>query len=341
MRILITGGTGFVGSHTARTLLRSGHDVRLVVRDGSAARAQRVFADPDAPTLVRGDVTDPRSIRAALDGCDAVVHCAGVTPMHPRGADGEALASVNVGGTRAVVGGASEIGLRAIVYVSSITAIFHTDARKMTADAPIARSRHPYGRSKAEAERYVRGLQAAGHPVSIVYPGGVLGPDDPGLSAAAMALRYRMTSPFRITSGGAQQIDVRDLAAIIAALATQTTGSGRYLTAGHFLSWPELADLLERLTGCRLERVPTPGVYLRLLGHAADLLRRVRPVASPLSAENMRYATQWPPMENSPALARLGIELRPAAETFRDTLRWMCAAGHLDRQTMPRLFDGP
>ncbi len=336
MRALVTGGTGFVGSHVAARLLRDGHAVRLLVRD--PRKAESVFRGRGltVPELVPGDVRDGASVHAALSGCDAAVHAAAITPLHAGAA--EDLAAVNVDGTRAVIGGACELGIPAL-YVSSITAIFHTDSSKMTDDAPVVRSTHPYGRSKASAETAVRALQVRGAPVTTIYPGGVIGPDDPGLSVSAAALRYRVTDRFRLTSSGIQLVDVRDLAAAIVALVGHARGPGRHLAAGHFLTWGEAADLLERVSGCRLKRVRAPGWYLRALGRAADLARRLRPVAAPISAETMMYATRWPRIRNSRSLEDLGVRFRDPSETYRDTLLWMCRAGYLDPGVVPRLAD--
>jgi nucleoside-diphosphate-sugar epimerase len=335
MRVLVTGATGFVGSHTAMRLLESGHGLRLLVRD--RRKAEHIFGPVRLRDveLVVGDVSDLGLVREALRGCDGVVHTAAVTPVGLR--PDQDLEAVNVGGVRAVVGGACEEGIESVVYVSSLKAIFHPDASRMTAEAPIAKSRLAYSRSRARAEHYVRSVQQTGAPVMIVYPGNVLGPDDPGLSSAAVALRDRITRRFTITSSGAQQIDVRDLADVVTTLIEEACGPGRFLAPGHFLSWSEMADLLERLVGRSLERVHVPGWRLRLSGRAVDWLRAFARIDSPLSAESMRHATRWPPVEPSPELAEMGVVFRTPEETFRDTLLWMCEAGHLDRVFAPGL----
>jgi len=327
MRVLVTGGTGFVGSHACRQLMGAGHTVRLLVRDRQKAQVYYQRLPEGMPELVEGDVTDAASVRAALAGCDGVVHAAAGTPMKIQSV--EQLFAVNVGGVKNVVDSALALGIDRIVCVSSITAIFNTDAAKVTPDAVPVKSKMPYGQSKVEAELYLRELQVQGAPIAIVYPGGIIGPDDPGFSDSFKALKHRMENGFRIFGdGGMQFVDVRDLAAFICSLVCNS-GSGRFLLPGVYSTWTEQADIIEAVSGRRLQRIPAQGWKLRLVGRITDFVRLFKTVDSPISAETMRYATLWPNIRNTDELDRRGLRLRSARETFSDSIAWMVQAGHL------------
>ena len=335
MRVLVTGGTGFVGSHVARHVYDAGYQVRMLVRHEE--RAKGVFKEVDVPfpEFVVGSVTDVSSVNRALEGCDGVVHAAATTPMKVK--KNEELYDVNVNGTKNVVGGAVKQGVKSVVYISSITTIFNPDPEKVRPDAQVILSKMPFGKSKVEAELYVRELQQAGAPVSMVYPGTIIGPDDPGFSDAFKAFHHRINGTFRLfEKSGVQHIDVRDLAAFITCLLSETT-TGRYLIPGHYLRWGDYADLIENISGCKLRRIESKGWRLRLLGHLFDLMRMFKEVDSPVSAESMRCFTQWPKIQNSEKLDELGITLRPPGDTFRDSLVWMLKAGYLQAEQVPKL----
>jgi nucleoside-diphosphate-sugar epimerase len=336
---MITGGTGFVGSHVCRQLLSAGHDVVLLVR--SLDKAKKIYGSEAGrqPELLQGDVTDAAEVKAALAGCDALVHAAAGTPMQIESVD--KLFEINVGGVKNVVGAALGLGIAHIVCVSSITAIFNEDGGKVTADAPPSPSKMPYGQSKVEAELYLRELQAKGAPIAIVYPGGIIGPDDPGISDSCKAVKHRIENGFRIFGdGGMQYIDVRDLAAFICSLALDG-GSGRFLVPGVFSPWTEQADIIEQVSGVVLKRIPAQGWKLRIIGRIIDLVRLFKPVDNPISAETMRYATLWPRIANTDELSRRGLDLRSIDETFDDTIRWMVASGYLTAQQCPKSTSGP
>jgi nucleoside-diphosphate-sugar epimerase len=335
VKILVTGGTGFIGSHTARALAAAGHELRLLVRDPT--KAARVLAPHgvDTSDCAVGDVTDATAVAKALDGCEGVFHAAAVVALAPRHAP-EVLRT-NTRAVELVVGGARERGLRSIVYVSSLSALFHPDAPPITADAPLPAATGVYSRSKTEGERFVRQLQAEGAPVRSTYPPAVLGPDDPGLSEGNRAIQIMVRNGMALTSTGFQILDVRDLAALHVALLTRDDAPGRAVAAGHYFAWRDLADLLDALTGTRIRRVSIPGAVLRLFGRVGDAVKHVYPFDFPLTAEAMDFATRWPGAETSPAVAALGIRWRPARETLADTLRWLQRAGHLSRERVGRL----
>jgi nucleoside-diphosphate-sugar epimerase len=334
MHVLVTGATGFAGSHSARALRSAGHTLRLLAR--SREKVERVFAGAAPADVVIGDVTDPAAVAKALDGVDAVVHCAAVVAIEARRA--REVQDTNLRAVELVVGGAAERSVGAIVYVSSLGALFAPGA-PLSEHSPIAAAQSPYARSKADGEAFVRKLQEAGAAIRTVYPPAIVGPDDPGLSEGNHTIRAFLNQLMVDTPSGFEVVDVRDLAALIAALAGPGAAPGRYVVAGAYLSWTDTIALMDELTGRRVRRIAVGGRLLRLLGRAGDLVKHVYPFDFPLSGEAMDFATQWPGVIGSPAIAALGIRFRDARETYTDTIRWLFRAGHLTAEEAGRLAD--
>ncbi len=334
MLVLVTGGTGFIGSHTTRALRRAGHRVRLLVR--SPEKAQGLFATEIGRgiELVAGDVADRERTRAALAGVDAVIHAAAVVSIERRRA--AEVERVNVAGVHNVVEGACEQGVPVVVHVSSAAALLRPGGPRLRADLPLAPAKSAYGRSKAAGDRLARELLERGAPIRISYPVGVVGPDDPGLSEMNHMLVALLRDLMPITSSGCNLLDVRDLAALHVAL-VERGRPGRYLAGGQFVTWKELADLFDSLTGVPVRRLPVPGVVLRLAGYLGDALKRILPLDFPLTREAMVYATLWPGTDPDPAVEALGIPPRPLRTTLEETLRWLAEARHLPRSRVGRL----
>ena len=253
MRVLVTGGTGFVGSHTVAALARDDHEIRLLARDPD--KVERVFAPRDIAIddVVVGDVTDAETVAKAMDGCDAVIHAAALVAL--RATDAAKVLATNQRAVELVVGGAHERGVETIIYVSSLSALGSPGGPPITIDSPIGYATSAYATSKADAERYVQGLQQAGAPIRSIYPPGVVGPTDPGMSEANHAVQVFLKDPMIDTSSGFCIVDVRDLAEVHAQLLRGGAPPGRYLIPGHYLPWRETLAVMDRLTGRRVPRV--------------------------------------------------------------------------------------
>jgi len=341
MRVMVTGGTGFTGSHSVRKFLAAGHSVRMLVRDRDKVR--RVFDPhdigiPESDVIV-GDITDEESVARAMQGCDAVFHGAALVDM--RRSMARKVLETNGRGVELVVGGAYRRGLPSIVYVSSASVFFEPGCGPIHLDMPIAPGTTAYGQSKAHGEVDVRRMQEEGAPIRVSYPTGIVGPEDPELSDANHALFTFLTQTGVNTSSGFQTVDVRDLADLHRVLLEWPEGSCGYLAAGSMLSWPETYALLDGLTGKRISRFPIPGPLFRGLGRVGDLVKHVYDFSFPLTRDAMEYATQWPGCSGEETTRDLGVSFRSADESYADTLRWMYEAGHLEARHVGKIAAEP
>ncbi len=325
MKVLVTGGTGFVGSWTAKAVQDAGHQVRFLVRTPEKLVRAAGAVGADVSDFVAGDITDAGSVRTALDGCDAVVHCAAVVAIG-RGA-AERMACTNLAGARNVVGQAVEMGLDPAVYVSSLAAVFDPGLTLLTGDLPIAKGLDDYGASKAVVEEYVRELQDAGAPVHVTYPGMVIGPPA-GDQLGEGTEGVRAASRLRVIPGrqAAWTIcDVRDLGRVHAALLESGTAPRRWAAGGVRLVAADIARALTEANGRRMLQLPVPDGMLRGFGRVQDRLH----LHTPLTEAAMEYYTRMPESDNAPLERELGVTFRDPYVTLADTVAGLRAAGLL------------
>jgi dihydroflavonol-4-reductase len=335
--VLVTGGTGYVGSHSIAALAGAGHRIRVLARSPDRVPVALGPLGLDGVETAVGDVTEPAAVERALDGCEAVLHAASVFSMDPRKAD--EMRSVNVQGTDIVLGTAHRLGLDPIVHVSSELALLPpTDGEVLTPDSPVKRSTWPYCRSKAESELVARRYQALGAPVVSVMPAAVWGPHDPhfgeGATLATNVLRNRYPI---VMPGGMHIADVRDVAAVHAGVMEPGRGPRSYMAAGHYLSMPEIIRTLGDLTGRRIRFVTLPAWFLAGFGRAADVVQRAVSARLPWNGEGIWVVNCAARCDDSKTREEFGLEPRPLRETFADTVRWLVEVGHLSRRAAGRL----
>jgi nucleoside-diphosphate-sugar epimerase len=328
VRILVTGGTGFVGSHTVAALVARGHDIRLLVRSPDRiAPALQPLGITEPVDHVVGDVTDRDSVERALDGCQAVVHAAAVYSLDSRAY--RDIRRTNVRGAETVLATAVRHGCNPVVHVSSFVALLGRGATA-TADSPLSTARGAYVRSKAASEAVARRLQRDGAPVVIVHPGGVLGPHDPHLGDQVQRLRNVLRGRYPAwPTGGYHQVDVREVATLHAAVLSPVTGPRRYIVPGHHVDGRTMYGTLRAVTGRRLRHLTLPARQMLPVARLASAAQRALPVHLPVEYEGVLLHAYDTRCDDSPARDELGIHPRPLVETYRDTVRWLFRTGRL------------
>jgi dihydroflavonol-4-reductase len=337
MRVLITGGTGYVGSHTVAALARTGHQVRVLARSPERIPAALVPLGVDEVETAIGDVTDPAAVEHALEGCDAVLHAASVFSMDARRA--EEMRAVNVRGTEIVLGTAHRLGLDPIVFVSSELALLPpAEGAVLAPDSPVGQAAWPYSRSKADSELVARKYQAQGAPVVSVLPAAVWGPQDPHFGEGATLATNVLKNRYPIVMQGGMHIaDVRDLAVVLAAVLEAGRGPRSYLVAGHYISLPDLIRTLAELSGRRIRFLIFPRWFLAAFGRAADVAQRRLKTRLPWQGEGIWVMNCAARCDDSKTRSEFGVEPRPLRETLVDTVRWLVEVGHVSQAEAGRL----
>ena len=273
MKVLVLGGTGFVGSHVVRAFAQAGHQVAVGVRPTSRLD---LLGDLEVET-VPCDLREPASLRAACAGRDVVVHSAGVLSLWDR--DRELLYEVNVLGTRNVVEACLASGVGRLVYTGSV-GIFAGSPEPTPVNEEGARttdryhSFHVVSMCLAEAE-VLRGI-ARGLDAVCLHPSLCIGAGDRSLhsSWAIVGLGFSRL-PF-VPPGGLNLVDVLDVARAHVAAAEKAPAGRAYLIGGENLTNRAFTDLLSELLGIGTPTLPVSRQGMRALGHAGELFARLR-----------------------------------------------------------------
>ena len=267
----------------------------------------------------QGDVRDLASLRAALDGCEAVIHLASLSAWDQ--IDSPLMDEVVVGGTRNVLEAARQRATR-VLFVSSVVAINGTTKPREldeTAEWTLADRKLTYSRCKREAEALCRAAAADGVPVVIVNPGEVYGPNDTGLITACNLLDFARSKRVLVCHGGASVVHVDDVAfAIVRALERGKPGE-RYILAGENLTIRQLAALTLELLGQTKRIVRVPNFLIVVVTVIARWLH----IPLPYNPHVIPYATKFWFVSSQKAQRELGVSFRGARETLAPTLDWL------------------
>jgi dihydroflavonol-4-reductase len=329
VKLLVTGGTGFLGTHLVERLVKAGHSVRVLVRRPQAAQAL------EGAEAVAGDVIDRASVRHALQGCEALYHLAGLVSFKPE--DARRMYALHVDATRGVLEEAAAAGVGRVVLAStSGTIAVSRDERPRTEanDYPLTVvGRWPYYLSKIYEEKLALSFcQAKQLPLVVLNPSLLLGPGDERLSSTWLVLRFLNREIPILPSGGVSFVDVRDAADAFRAALTQGEVFGRHLL-GVNQSFSELFGRLERLSG-----VPAPRVRLPSAATIAgsELLKRwakLRGADVALEPQSVEMGEHFFYVDSSKAERLLGFRPRDAHETLFDTVQDLLAK--LPPQSLP------
>jgi len=319
MRVLITGASGFLGSHLCGSMVAAGHDVRVLRRATSSPAA---LAGLDLEVVI-GDVTDPDSVRRAVSGCDSVVHAA--ANIQYWGGGQEEQDRVNVGGTRAVARACREKGVRRLVHVSSVAAIGIPADPAHPADEGFTFNLHdaglPYHLSKWQAERTVLEEVERGLDAVIVNPASIFGPHVSGYRGGDMMRKVRRTAIVPYFTGGICAVHVRDVVAgIHAALERGGTGQ-RYILGGENLTYRSLAERAAAAMGLSRRFVPLPPLVTGLVALTLEPVAVLRNRAPRVGFATHFCASRSHYYDSSRARSALGYSPRSFGDILDECLR--------------------
>jgi dihydroflavonol-4-reductase len=332
MKALVTGGTGFIGSHVVRALVDEGVSVRVLARPGSDRRALAGLP----LEVVMGDLVEPGSLTAALAGVEVLYHVAADYRLWAP--DPAVLYRVNVDGTRALLRAAEAAGVARVVYTSSVGALgLPSDGGPGTEETPVRLEDMvgDYKRSKFLAEREAETAAARGLPVVIVNPSAPVGPWDwKPTPTGRMLVDYLRGRMLAYLDTGLNVVHVRDVAQGHLLAAARGRPGERYIL-GHVEGNLGLRAIFERLapyTGVPAPRVRLPHGAALALAAGSELLARVAGREPLVAKAAVRMAAKRMFYDPSRAVRELGLPQTPVDEALRDAVDWFWAHGYASRR---------
>jgi dihydroflavonol-4-reductase len=327
MTALVTGGTGFVGSHLVRALVERGEQVRCLVRPAS----RRDNLENLSVEFVTGDLRDLDSLKQAVKGVTVVYHCAADYRLWCK--DPNELYQSNVEGSNNVMQAAFDQGVDRVVYTSTVGCLgLKDDGNPANEDSPVTIDDMigHYKRSKFLAEEKVRDWARRGLPVVIVNPSTPVGELDikptPTGKIIVDFLRGKM---FGYVDTGMNLIDVHDCAEGHVLAAQKGRLGERYILGGRNMTLKELFDALAGVTKIASPKLKVPHwvaeTYARIENLWSINIARREPDV-PLESVKMSRHKMW--FDASKAVHELGLSQNPIERALERAVKWFSEHGY-------------
>jgi dihydroflavonol-4-reductase len=326
VKILLTGGTGFLGATLWPLLKAKGHELTMLQR-GPARAAEKAGV-----RCIQGSLTDAEAIKAAMAGIEVVYHLAGRVSRDP--ADTRAMYELHVDGTRRLLTEAHAAGVKRVVLASTSGTIgVSTDDRVHTEDDdyPIeVVGKWPYYTSKIYEEKLALSFcRAKSLPLVVLNPSLLMGPGDDRLSSTGDVLHFMNGDIPVMPNGGLSFVDVRDAADAFVAALDRGLLYDRHLLGGANMHLTEFFERLGRLVDRAPPRLKLPKAATLLGAFAMDRWASYRDTTPKLDYQSVEWGEHFFFIDSTRAKRELGFSPRDPQETLAATVNYL-------RKQLPR-----
>jgi dihydroflavonol-4-reductase len=319
MKIFITGGTGFIGTHLVRRLAKDGHQMCCLAR--ATSRTETLLEI--GAKVIPGDVTDKESVVEGMKGCDSVVNLANFFELWTP--DPRIYSDVNILGTQNVMEAAIAASVSKVIHVSTVATYGNAKWPITEASEIGARCPSKYAQTKRAGDLIAWELyHKKGLPLVMIYPGGVLGPDDHKAAGRYVSNLVRGKMPAQVlTSSLFAWVHVRDVAEAIA-LALEKTGNigEKYIIVAENRTFGDMNQMIRELSGGKLPRLALPDSLTIALAHVvtrlADLTKK--PPMLDLAIDQINLMKQGFEADGSKAVKDLGLSYTPIRLALKDEI---------------------
>ena len=313
---LVTGASGFIGWHVARSLLKAGHPVRALVRPGSQVQEIEV-------EVATGDLRDAESLRRAAAGCGLVFHVAAdyrLWAKHP-----QELYESNVGGTRNLLEAARQAGVERVVYTSTVGCIGmpRNGIGDESTPVGIEDMTGAYKRSKFLAEQTALEFARNGLPVVIVNPTAPVGAHDvKPTPTGRIVLDFMKGDMPAFIDTGLNLVDVEDVAKGHLLAAEKGKPGERYILGCENLTLAEILQRLARITGGKAPKIRLPYFVAYAAGTASTAWANLTGSEPRVPIDAVRMARKKMFVSHNKAKQELGFDPSGVDEALARALEW-------------------
>ena len=320
-KILITGGTGFLGTHIVRQMLDAGEKNLRVM----ASSVPEWMTDAGVEAAA-GSVTNRVDVAAAVKNVSAIFHLAGKVSRDNE--DAAVMNKVHVEGTRILCEAAKESGVNTILLASSSGTIAVSEDEQMfdeTFPQPVdVFSRWAYYASKFYQERAaIENFDGDGRKLVVLNPSLLLGPDDERLSSTKPVLDFLARKIPYSPSGGLNFVDARDAAAAFISALEKGRHQEKYLLGAANMTFPQFFGRLERLSGVSAPSLKVPKKLAMAGSSMIESVFKNWGKASPVAAKEVEQAEYFWYFDSTKAEEELGFAPRDPQETLNDTIDYL------------------
>jgi len=327
MKIALTGASGHLGAAILQEIGKRDIPAKVLYRDADTRSCKGLPAE-----IVTGDILDEAVLEQLMQGCDTVIHCAGIISVN---GDAEGLMQkVNINGTQLVVDHALRAGIKRFIHISSIHAFKQQPGVAILDEhaAPADETSYAYGRSKFAGQQIALAANDKGMEVLVMSPTSIIGPYDhkPSLMGKAILDLHAGRLPF-IFKGGFNYCDCRDVANAIVNASRMGRPGEVYLLGG---KWHSLAELTQYLSVAAAKKIKpiALSLFMGKLGLPFVKLLAIIKKSGPLYNRQVLDALfkDNRHISSDKAKAELGYTCRSFEETIADTFQWFTNNGYLD-----------
>ena len=336
MRVFITGATGFVGAHVARSYAAEGAVLRLLTRKSSRLDS---LVGLDAEIVV-GDLREPMSLGSALEGCDALVHVAADYRLWVR--DPKEMYAANVDGTRELLRIARERGVSRVVYTSSVATMgFKSDGTIVDEDTPVSIDDMigHYKRSKFLGEQEAIKAARAGQHVMILNPTTPIGPGDAKPTPTGRIIVDFLNKRFpAYVDTGLNLVDVGEVARMHVAALDRGIPGERYILGGENLTLKQILDRMSAITGLPSPTMKVPhAVAMGFAFFDETITGKLRGKEPRATVEAVRMGKKMMFALSVKAERELGFKMSPVYNSLRAAIDWFVEHGYAPEYSGPKL----